>query len=150
VPLYPSARDLIRVQVERLARGERVSIISIGFLTNEQHETLNRAKTELGLPPLEIPELLYIGRHQYESRVVKDGYAFDDLYRQLEAALSATSIVSTNERSTTVVSQVLRDDGYGNRVRDVAVLELASRKPRAEVYSTIPKNDGGGPKRKAP
>ncbi|TAM49722.1 MAG: hypothetical protein EPN57_25020 [Paraburkholderia sp.] len=42
---------------------------------------------------------------------------------------------------TTVQSTVLRDDGYGAMVRDEAVLELYARKPRAELFSVIPKGD---------
>jgi len=34
-----------------------------------------------------------------------------------------------------------REDGYGNRVSDQAILECTTRFPYAELYSAIPKGD---------
>lgn len=39
-----------------------------------------------------------------------------------------------------------RDDGYGNEVFDEAIFELTARKPKAELYSIIPKGDRNKPK----
>lgn len=41
-----------------------------------------------------------------------------------------------------------RDDGYGNEVFDEAIFELTARKPKAELYSIIPKGDRNKPKNK--
>jgi hypothetical protein len=41
-----------------------------------------------------------------------------------------------------------RNDGYGNMVRDRAILELTQRKPRAELYSVMPKGDTIKPPRR--
>jgi hypothetical protein len=41
-----------------------------------------------------------------------------------------------------------RDDGYGNQVFDRAVFEMTAKKPRAELYSVIPKGDKLKPNKK--
>jgi hypothetical protein len=50
-----------------------------------------------------------------------------------------------NTKMTALDSVARREDGYGNMVRDRAVLELTQRKPRAELYSVIPKGDTNKP-----
>lgn len=53
------------------------------------------------MPALEQNEILYIGRHHYESRVVRDGCNIDDLLKQIESALSDKSRIyygSKNDR----------------------------------------------------
>ena len=58
---------------------------------------------------------------------------------QIVSALSADAVVMANVKTTALESATRREDGYGNMVRDRAVLELTQRKPRAELYSVIPK-----------
>ena len=43
---------------------------------------------------------------------------------------------------TALKNPVQRNDGYGNNVNDLGILELTQRKPRAELFSVIPKGDG--------
>ncbi|WP_256345048.1 hypothetical protein [Pseudomonas gingeri] len=50
---------------------------------------------------------------------------------------------------TAVKSTQLRQDGYGNEVMDEAIFELTARKPKAELYSIVPKGDKIKPKRQA-
>nr|AKN38780.1 hypothetical protein [Vibrio splendidus] len=40
-----------------------------------------------------------------------------------------------------MVSKVPRLDAYGNTIIDNGILELMSRKPKAELFSVIPKGD---------
>ena len=49
--------------------------------------------------------------------------------------------------ATALINNTPRNDGYGNQVNDLAVLELTSRKPRAELYSVIPKGDDNKPQK---
>ncbi|MGH8040330.1 MAG: hypothetical protein ACREPD_21655 [Stenotrophomonas sp.] len=141
MPLYHDAPKLILEQLHRIAEGQRVCIVEIGELTDQQFDDLVRQKMALGQESPASRKLVFLGKHHYDSRVRKDGYMPCDLVRQLEAALASTSIIETHRHMTAVVSAIDRDDGYGNKVRDRAILELQARKPRAEVYSVIPKGD---------
>lgn len=91
------------------------------------------------MPALEQNEILYIGRHHYESRVVRDGCNIDDLLKQIESTLSDKSRVIMAQRMTAIQSITPRNDGYGNPVNDRAIFELTRKKPRVELFSVIPK-----------
>lgn len=148
MPLDGNARALIRQQLRSIERGEKVGIVEIGELTTAQFDEIVRLKRELGHEPPGCRRLVYLGRHHYESRVHRDGYAIDDLVLQLEAALAESSEIEITKHMTAVVSATERADGYGNNVRDRVILELQARKPRAEVYSAIPKGDRISPRNK--
>ena len=146
MPLYDNALNLIRENLELLENDGRPKFQAIGYFTAEQFAEINafRAKNELHL--LEKNEILYMGRHHYNSRVVRDGYKISDLVLQIESALSELSKVIIAQRMTAVQSVTPRADGYGNTVFDRAVFELTSKKPRAELFSVIPKGDDNRPK----
>ena len=74
-----------------------------------------------------------------ESRVKKDGYKISDLIQQITNAISENSKVIITERMTVIQNQTPRNDGYGNIVNDRAIFELTTKKPRAELFSVIPK-----------
>ncbi|MFG3447099.1 hypothetical protein ACGFZ3_00755 [Stenotrophomonas sp. NPDC047960] len=147
MPLYDNAPPLILDQLRRIAGGERVGIVEIGELTVSQFDELVRQKRELGHEPPASRMLVYLGRHRYESRVRKDGYLPCDLVCKLQAALACSSVIETHRHMTAVVSTNDRNDGHGNKVRDRAILELQARKPRAEVFSVVPKGDLIRPKK---
>jgi hypothetical protein len=148
MPLDDNAAELILQQLHRIERGERVGLLEIGELTSAQFEEIVRLKRELGHEPPGSSRLVYLGRHHYDSRVRRDGYTIGDLVLQLEAALAESSTIEIAKHMTAVVSASERVDGYGNSVRDRAILELQARKPRAEVYSAIPKGDRVSPRNK--
>lgn len=142
MPLHPDGKARILLQLQRIARGEHVGVVDIGELTPGQFDDLRRQKREAGLAEPGSPGLVYKGKHHYNSRVTEDGYEIKDLVLQIESALAVDSIVVTKGRSmTALVCAHLRDDGYGGRVRDRAILELTARKPKGEVFSAIPKGD---------
>ncbi|MEW7849536.1 hypothetical protein AB2N08_12615 [Massilia aurea] len=118
----------------------------IGCFTPEQFATLNQLKVAAQLPRLESPEIVFIGSHVYKSRVQRDGYTIDDVVLQIEHALAASAKVQSSVRMTALKSTARRKDGYGNEVLDEAVFELTQRKPKAELYSVIPKGDNVLPK----
>ena len=149
MPLYAEGKGRILLQLQRLSRGEQVGVVEIGALTREQFDALCRQKCAMGHPAPGSPVLVYKGKHHYESRVGRDGYQLHDLVLQIESALGCDSTVVANRSMTAVVSAHLRDDGYGHRVRDRAILELQARKPRGEVFSVIPKGDVAPKKQKA-
>ncbi|MDH2999137.1 hypothetical protein A1D22_04575 [Pasteurellaceae bacterium LFhippo2] len=141
MPLYSNAIDKIRVNLCKLAQGERATYEEIGYFTEQQFKDINQLRLEKGLPTLECNEILYMGRHHYTSRS-KDGYQIEDLIKQIKSALSEYSEVDlNNNRGTVLENPNKRQDGYGNLVNDRAVLELTAKKPRAELFSVIPKGD---------
>lgn len=141
MPLYDNADNAIRELLRRIARGERVQLIPVGCLTSAQHDAINHALARANLPGLDNPEILLLGRHMYRSRVTRDCYSIEDVIRQVRAALASTSVVHRSSSMTTLTSTVKRADGYGANVVDTAILELTARKPKAELFSVVPKGD---------
>jgi hypothetical protein len=151
VPLYPDVENIIRQNLERIEAGEKPPFVAVGRLTDKQHASLNAYLQSLSRPLLENPEIVYMGRHHYESRR-KDGYTTDDMIVQIRSALDTNSVVPTDSISkmSSLRNPNPRADGYGNKVNDQAVFELTHKKPRAELYSVIPKGDKIKPRTKSP
>lgn len=142
MPLYTNALELIRSNLEQLRDGERPKFVAIGKLTDQQLLVINQKQEEVGMPTVQCNEILYMGRHHYNSRAIKDGYTIDDLLKQIESALSESSVVENNK----VLKNInLRDDGYGNMVEDRAVFEMTAKRPKMELFSVIPKGDNNKP-----
>jgi len=139
VPLYDDIKPRLRAHLESIRCGDRVPVIVIGELTDLQFEEIRSMQHNEGFPLLESKEILYLGKHNYKSRS-KDNYSIDDMILQIESALSSDSIVSMN-RGTVLENPHPRIDGYGNSVNDKAVLEMTSRRPKAELFSVMPKGD---------
>jgi hypothetical protein len=140
MPLYDGSHSLIRSNLMLIARGERAKVIAIGKLTALQHDVLNAQRISADLPRLLDPEILFLGRHLFSSRHA-DGYSIEDMVEQIASALSAQAEVVPTRKMSALCNPRPRDDGYGNRVNDAAVLELSARKPKAELFSTIPRGD---------
>ncbi|MBC7907461.1 MAG: hypothetical protein H7Y60_12050 [Rhodospirillaceae bacterium] len=150
MPIYPDAEAIIKTNLALIEAGQRAPVRQIGRLTDVQHHQINCVRVSLNLPPLADPEVVYMGRHHYNSRS-KDGYLIHDMWLQIEAALHASAMVNITSRLTSLQATVCRHDGYGNVVYDMAILELTQRKPRAELFSAIPKGDENKPgSKKAP
>lgn len=149
MPLDPDAIDKIRANLELLERNERAPVISIGHLTKQQYMAINQHRASEGLPALQSDEVLYMGRHHFSSRSA-DGYHIGDLIAQIKSGMSSEAEFYKDPRkphSTALINPIPRTDGYGNQVSDLAILELTRRKPRAELFSVIPKNDTNKPQK---
>ena len=144
MPLYANSASLIRANLALIASGQRAKVVAIGALTEAQHAAINAHRFREGLPALGDPEILFLGRHLYNSRHA-DRYTIDDMIAQIDSALSAHSEVIPTQKMTGLRNPVARADGYGNRVHDVAVLELTARRPKAELFSVIPRGDVNKP-----
>ena len=147
--LYDGMLTVVRRQLQLIAEGKWVSLVEVGCLTDDQHRQLCEFRERRGLPKVESPQIVYLGRHHYDSRVVQ-GYTINDLVQQLEASTVDDAKPMFAGKMTSLLSPRLRADGYGRMVRDQAVLELTARKPRVEVFSVIPKGDGLIPKTTKP
>jgi hypothetical protein len=121
-----------------------LSRTGLGEFTEKQWDDINAARRGLRLHEIESREIVFTGRHLYNSRT-KDGYTVDDIWLQIESALAAAAAVFVNPKMTAVENPHGRPDGYGNTVHDRAVFECTQRKPRAELFSVIPKGDSRKP-----
>jgi hypothetical protein len=148
MPLYADAPTLLRANLQSLACGKRVRLVAIGKLTDTQLNAINQERLARGYPPIEA-EVVFLGQHIFNSRLKRDGYSIDDVIEQIASAMDAESVARETFRGTTLQSLGRREDRYGNRVRDLAVLECSARHPRPELFSVIPKGDVNKPKKKA-
>lgn len=144
VPLDLDAEMSIAENLRRLSLGERAPMIVIGRFTEVQFVGLNNQRAQVGLHLLENNEILFIGRHLYESRS-RDGYTINDMIAQIVSAMDAASEPFTSEIVTFTQNVNARSDGYGNLVHDRAVFEMTKKKPKAELYSVMPKGDQNKP-----
>lgn len=142
--LYHDALVRIRDNLEKLSRGEKAPMIAIGSFSPVQFGDINTARRDLGLHELAINEIVFIGRHLFSSRCA-DGYSIDDIIDQIESAMSEDSIVVVSPRMSCIRRQTARADRYGNQVFDQAIFEMTNRKPRAELFSVIPRGDTNKP-----
>lgn len=119
----------------------------MGHLTQTQLKAINAKRSAHGYPAVSV-ELVFIGPHVYDSRVIKDGYSIDDVLDQIASALDSSALALDTSPMTSLENSRIRDDGYGNMVKDRVVLECSARHPRPEVYSVIPKGDRIKPNKK--
>ncbi len=142
MPLYPHALALIRANLEEIAKGNRVKPVAIGNLTERQLGAINQARQARSNPlPVVIAEVLFFGKHMYQSRVVQDGYTIDDLLDQIASAMDSTAAFIPTSKAAAIQNHTRRLDRYGNMVQDMAIFECTTRHPRPELFSVIPKGD---------
>lgn len=144
VPLYDDAVERIRFNLTRIQAGEKAPLTEIGCLTDLQFEQINVSRAKLDLHLLEQNEIIIVGRHLYKSRS-KDGYTIDDMIDQIVSALSIKSVVDVSADWSRIDNPIPRPDRYGNSINDRGVFEMTSKKPRAELFSVIPRGDVSKP-----
>lgn len=140
MPLNADAVRLIRANLDEAAQGRKPRIVSIGTLTESQLLQINEHRRNRGLNEI-TGEVVFCGRHVYDSRVSKDGYTVEDVINQIVSAMSADSRLKISPKMTVIENPMARDDGYGSKVNDQAVLECTCRYPKPELYSVIPRGD---------
>jgi hypothetical protein len=91
-------------------------------------------------------KVIFVGQHVYDSRITQDGYSVDDVITQITSAMDENSVFHANPKMNSLVSNNVREDGYGNSVLDEAVFECSGRYPYPELLSVIPKGDKIKPK----
>jgi hypothetical protein len=147
MPLNDGAVHLIRANLEQVRNGRRPRVVVIGKLTKVQLDGINKERSGRNLPPIN-EEVVFLGRHIYDSRIVRDGYTIDDVLEQITSSMDTTSIVRPSPKMTVIENPRPRLDRYGNTVKDQAIFECTGRFPRAELYSVIPTGDNARPKAK--
>ncbi|HDX0990461.1 TPA: hypothetical protein RNX01_002198 [Pasteurella multocida] len=139
--LVENFAEKVRENLDQIQRGEKAEVFTIGYFTSEQFNDINASRGSAGLPLLLSNEILYVGKHHFFSRVVKDGYLIEDLIKQIENALQNDSVVEITNKGSCLVGVKTRNDGYGSVVTDYAVFEFTAKKPKSELFCIIPKND---------
>lgn len=140
MPLYPDAHILIRRNLRRIQKGKSARPVAIGTLSKKQLDDINSLRKRYGLSPI-IAEVLFIGRHAYEKRVIGNGYTIDDVTDQICSAMNEASEFLESEGMTAIQNPNPRADRYGNTVNDRIVFECTSKHPRPEVFTVVPKGD---------
>lgn len=140
MPLYMNATAQIRLNLQQLQVGQRAPLIRIGVLTDAQFDQINSSRFALDLHVLEQNEIVFIGKHVFNSRS-KDGYTIDDMVDQIVSAMSPNSILDVTANWSRIDNPIARADRYGNMVNDRGVFEMTAKKPRAELFSVMPKGD---------
>jgi hypothetical protein len=140
LPLYEDAKDKIRFNLQKIQSGDRAPLVTIGHLTDVQFEQMNQRRAALSLHLLEQNEIIFIGKHLFKSRA-GDGYTIDDIIDQIVSALSDISVVNISPTWSRIDNPTPRLDRYGNSVMDRGVFEMTAKKPRAELFSVMPKGD---------
>jgi hypothetical protein len=138
--LRAEAAALIRANLEQIEAGHKARLVVIGALTQEQLADINKHRAAQGLAPVNA-EVVFIGKHIYQTRIAKDGYTIEDVIDQISNAMRPDSLVLDTSKMTAMENPDLRADRYGNKVRDRAVFECTVRHPRPELFSVIPKGD---------
>ena len=146
MPLSDEAPALICANLKLVQAGNRVRLVVIGALTDTQLDAINRERSAPRYPPI-VAEVVFIGRHVYESRIVRDGYSIDDVIDQIASGMDAAAVLFQTASMTAIENPALRADRYGNSVRDRVIFECSARYPRPELFSVVPKGDRIKPKR---
>lgn len=131
----------IRANLNCIASGGKPKFITIGYFTDTQFKAINEYRRNEELPELLSNEIIYMGRHHYNSRITKDGYSIDDLIKQIKSSLDTDSVVVIDKKGSGLQSNNKREDGYGNTVTDLAIFEFSAHKPKAELFCVVPKGD---------
>lgn len=146
--LNQGAESLIRTNLELAARWfalertarPRQPIVRIGELSASQLAQINVQRQEEELPPV-VAEVLFDGRHMYESRRIEDGYTIDDVLEMVLTAFNDQPRVAPGW-STVLVSSTTRANKNGKTIRVEAVFECHGRLPHPELRTVIPRGDG--------
>jgi hypothetical protein len=142
MPLHEHAAHLIRANLKALQLGKRVPRIIIGTLTDAQVAAINEARANYGNPqPPITADVLFVGKHIYERRCLANGYTIEDVVDQITSAMDSAAVFIPTATFAAIQNWTPREDRYGNKVCDRAVLDCSKHHPRPELYSVTPKGD---------
>jgi hypothetical protein len=148
MPLFNEALALIRANLEELQKGGRPKIVLVGTLSVVQLDAINQERKSHGIPPTN-GEVVFLGRHIYQGRIVRDGYTVDDVVDQIASGMDSAAVVRQATAMTAMENPFPRKDRYGNSVRDRIIFEGSLRHPRLELFTVVPKGDRIKPKKAA-
>lgn len=88
------APPLIRANLEDVQNGKRVRPVVIGTLTDAQLDAINEHRLAHNPSPPIVAEVVFIGSHIYNSRIIGDGYTIDDVVDQIASGMDTAAVVS--------------------------------------------------------
>ena len=130
LPLNADGERLIRANLEQARQGGKPRPATVGRLTDKQLAKLNEERAKRKRDPMDA-DVVFVGLHIYERRIVFDGFSVDDVVLQIVGAMDGDSIIRMSQKMTALQSCRKREDGYGNQVTDEAVLECTGKDPTA-------------------
>lgn len=144
MPLSEEALALIRANLVGLRSGYKVRLV-----VSEPSRlcSLTRSTRSARGYPRIVAEVVFIGRHVYESRIVRDGYSIEDVLDQIASSMNLAAMVLNTPGMTAVENPASRTDRCGNTVRDRVIFECSARHPRPQLFSVVPKGDRIKPKK---
>ncbi len=131
--------------MELVRIGQRPRRVTIGELSKDQLDSLNRQRQKAGFKPLN-GLVFFRGKHVYDRRILDDCYTVEDVIDQIRSAFSEASTAHLSPKMSSLRNPVAREDRYGNQVKDEVALECFANHPRAELFSVIPKGDKKKPR----
>jgi hypothetical protein len=145
MPLHENAAALIRANLEQLVAGQRPKRVEVGELEDARFTEINQFRSENGLAVLTEKKLVFIGKHIYDGRLVKDRYPIEDVLEQIASAISPGSVLQLTETGTALQNPNKRADKYGNMVNDRIIFECSTCRPWIQLWSVIPIGDKNKP-----
>ena len=148
MPLYPSAKALLRTNLELAAAwfaAERTGrrkppATRIGRLSDAQLSEINEHRLSEDVQPI-IAEVLFDGRHLYQSRCLEDGYTIEEVIEMVKMTFVDTATVALGW-STVLRSATTHVNSVGATVRHELVFECTGKLPHPELLSVVPRGDG--------
>jgi hypothetical protein len=126
MPLYENAAALIRANLEQLVAGQRPTRVEVGELEDARFTEINQFRSENGLAVLTEKKLVFIGKHIYDGRLLKDRCSIEDVLEQIASAIGPGSVLQLTETGTALQNPNKRADKYGNMVNDRIIFECST------------------------
>jgi hypothetical protein len=110
MPLADNAEKLIRKNLQYIRNGRKAHPVVIGTLTEIQLAKMNEERAGRKFPPMKAA-VVFVGKHIYDSRVLKDGYSVDDVVAQIISGMHESCEFHANPKMNSLVSSTPRDEG---------------------------------------
>ncbi|HEX9199174.1 MAG TPA: hypothetical protein VF865_06420 [Acidobacteriaceae bacterium] len=144
MPLHPNGANRVRRNLQQIRDNKAPQRCIIGHLTTVQLEAINEDRVQSGLPPI-VAEIIFIGKHIYRSRCIRDGYSIEEVIVQIKNALDPDALFKPTHSWTVLRNPKARTIEDGRAIHDEAVFECTSRAPNPELFSVVPRGDGKNP-----
>lgn len=151
--LNEDARHTINELFEMIKndKNQRITKKEIGVLSDIQLKQINSIRKFSGKPEVYGNKIYFIGKHMHESRIEKDGYKKEDVFKMIKRSLSDESFPAIDHRTISQVGDLSKInlvspeiiENNERKIQSVAVLvHSSSCRDGLEIYNVIPYGDG--------